>query len=364
MRTHSIIALAIFSVSILLSGSCGIEPGNWTIVNQNGNYIYGIWKSPTVKIASQAMKEIVQNIEAQGAHISSLQPLTTVPPESLLPLKVSVGRGATTSEWVQSRTPSTYHGVQSLYKDRAVKRSLYFAYGFKQQAEVEYEASRFGAKPLILLEIFDMGTPENAFGIYSFNTYPKAEIEWVGSKALLSGRYLRFSKGKYFIQIEGYEFATGIRDGMIKLANFVDDNIKEPPTKVPLLAILPSKRIHGSEKLFRTNWTLHQIYSGLPSHLPQFTNTLISDELADMDSAILNQDAPLMEVSAETPIGISARYNTTGNANWLNTPIVFIIRFRDFATAESVYAFYRDAMAAKNASIKMGVDGEVLINED
>ncbi len=377
MKRHGIVLFAILSISMLGCGSCDSEPGNWTVVNQIGNYIYGVWKGPTVKVASQAMREIAVNIGAQGDRPSALATQTTLAPESLLPIKVSAGRGATASDWIQSRTPSTYHNTQTLYHDRAVKPDIYYAYGFKRQAEVEYQASRFGAKPLILLEIFDMGTPENAFGIYSFNTYPQAKIEWVGSKALLSGGYLRFSKSKYFIQIEGYEFATGIREGMIALAKVVASQIKEPPTKVPLLALLPSHRINGSEKLFRTIWTLDQIYNGLPSHLPQFTDKRLP-ALREVDTAALHNERSnntaewasselpteiAMEISAETPIGVSARYHAKGTTNWLDAPIVFIIRFSDASTAESVYALYRNAVTEKTSSIKIGEDGEILIDE-
>ena len=160
---------------------------------------------------------------------------TTVSPESLLPSNGEL------LGWVQSGAPSTYQG-KTLYRDRATSPDLYYAYGFERQAEVEYETPRFGSKPLILLEIFDMGTPENAFGIYNFHTYPQMKFEWVGAKALLSGGYLRFAKGKYFVQIEGYEFATGIREGMIALAKAIAAEIKDPPPKLQILTLLPKNK--------------------------------------------------------------------------------------------------------------------------
>ena len=251
--------------------------------------------------------------------------------------------------WLQSRAPSTYHG-KTLYRDRALSPEaspdLYYAYGFQQQAEVEYQAPQFGSKPLILLEIFDMGTPENAFGIYSFYTYPRMTFEWVGAKAMLSGGYLRFAKGKYFIQIEGYEFATGIREGMIALAKAVATQIKDPPPKPQILALLPNnKRIHGSTKLFRSNWTLSQIYSTLPANVPQLT---------------------------DTALGISAHYqNKMDSTNWMDAQIVFIIRFPDTATAESAYIRYRDIIYALmdgltaidgSAGFERRTDGAVLFN--
>ena len=253
-----------------------------------------------------------------------------VPPASLLP------DDGEFSDWVQTRPPSTYQG-KTLYRDRAAAPELYYAYGFQRQAEVEYQTPRFGSKPLILLEIFDMGTPENAFGIYNFHTYPQAKFEWVGCKAMLSGGYLRFSKGKYFIQIEGYEFATGIREAMFGLAKIIAAQIKDPPPEPQILTLLPNNKVNGSVKLFPSNWVLRQIYSTLPFKLPQLS---------------------------EMALGISARYrNNADSANWMDTQIVFIIRFPDTATAKSAYSSYREAVMNAAVSLEIGASGALFMNE-
>ena len=319
--------------------SCGGEQGNWTAVQQKGKYIYGVWHSSTAKRAEQMMLEVTENIESFSAQLGESETAaevlqTTLSPERLLPSNGEL------LGWVQSRAPSTYQG-KALYRDRATSPDLYYAYGFQRQAEMEYQAPQFGSKPLILLEIFDMGTPENAFGIYHFHTYPRMKFEWVGTKAMLSGGYLRFAKGKYFVQIEGYEFATGIREGMIALAKAVAAQIKDPPPNPRMLALLPNdKKIHGSTKLFRSNWALSQIYSTLPANVPQL-----------MDAAL----------------GISAHYqNKTDSTNWMDAQIVFIIRFPDPTTAESAYVHYRntvDTLIKRTVTSEKRTDGAVLINE-
>jgi hypothetical protein len=326
--------------------SCGTEHGDWTAVQREGRYIYGVWHGATAKKTEQMLLEVGANIKgASGLPRESSTTKegvrTTVAPEHLLP------NDGDLLGWVQSRAPSTYQG-KTLYRDRAVSPvaspDLYYAYGFERQAEVEYQAPQFGSRPLILLEIFDMGTPENAFGIYSFYTYPRMTFEWVGAKAMLSGGYLRFAKGKYFVQIEGYEFATGIREGMIALAKAVAAQIKDLPPKPQILALLPNnKKIHGSTKLFRSNWTLSQIYSTLPTNVLQLT---------------------------DTALGISAHYqNRADSANWMDAQIVFIIRFPDTATAESAYIRYRDIIYAIMEGVMDGkvdferrTDGAVLFN--
>lgn len=338
--TREISLIFLFCLMLL---SCHEEQGNWTTVHQEGAYIYGVWKSPTSKIAAETLTRITANVRTQGKQVSALLSdrvkappgLHHVAPEHLLPADDEA------AGWCQSRAPSTYHGT-TLYRDRAASPELYYAYGFQRQAEVEYQNPQFGSKPLILLEIFEMETPENAFGLYSFNTYPQAKMEWVGSSAMLSGGYLRFSKGRYFIQIEGYEIATGIREGMILLAKSVAARIKAPATLsgsdwASILRLLPSNKVNGSVKLFRTNWALRQIYSTLPENVPQ-----------------LNDGA----------IGISALYKENyDSAKWIDARVVFILCFPDSRRAVSAYTLYRQALTEGSVLVEIGVSGELLINE-
>ena len=319
----------------LMLVSCGEEQGNWTAVQQEGEYIYGVWHSATMKKAELALLKVVENIKSTSMPSEESLPIkdvvqTTISPEKFLPDDGEL------LDWVQSRAPSTYQG-KALYRDRATAPDLYHAYGFQRQAEVEYQTPRFGSKPLILLEIFDMGTPENAFGIYNFHTYPQAKFEWVGSKAMLSGGYLRFSKGKYFIQIEGYEFATGIREAMVLIAKAIAAEIKDPPPKPRILTLLPSNKVSGSVKLFRSNWTLRQIYSALPVNVPQLN---------------------------DTALGVSARYrDNIDSANWVDAQIIFIIRFSDTAEARSAYTLYRDSVMKTVVSPEVGAEGAIFFNE-
>ena len=327
------LCVTVFCSAVLLS--CSEEQGNWTAIQQEGEYIYGVWHSTTPKRAEQVMQEVFENIRSTSTLPTESLTVqdagtTNMSPEYLLPSDGEI------LDWVQSRAPSTYEG-KSLYRDRAESPDLFYAYDFQRQAEAEYQTPRFGSKPLILLEIFDMGTPENAFGIYNYHIYPQVKFEWVGSKAILSGGYLRFSKGRYFIQIEGYEFATGIREAMVLLAKNIAARIKEPASEPQILTLLPSNKMSGSVKLFRSNWALRQIYSTLPVNVPQLS---------------------------DTAIGVSARYQEHSDLkNWMEAQIVFIIQFPDSSAAESAYTIYRDSVKETALPLEGGTTGPILVNE-
>ncbi len=361
MKLHSTVLLGSIFIMILLS--CQEEHGNLTSVNQENAYIFGVWKAPTTKSAKEVMADVSARIHAHS-EVQSLPTITqneeteqridteqkdsesepivgleeayktlpfstTAAPETLLPEDDEI------TDWVRARKPSTYN-IETLYQDRAVSPEIYLNYGFQRQAEVEYQSPKFGSIPYILLEIFDMGTPENAFGIFSTNSYPQPKFEWVGCKAIISGKYLWFWKGKYFIQIEGYAIATGIQKGMLALAQVTAKNIQDPPQKIPLLELLP-QYIRGSEKLFTSNWVLRQVYKSAPDIIPQL-----------MDGTI----------------GILAQYSNTHSKKSVNPYIVFLIRFPTVAEAQSAYTQYRNVLMSKNVSFETdSQNGAILIDE-
>lgn len=361
MKLISIILFGSFFITIFLS--CQQEQGNLTSVSQENVYVFGVWKAPTAKSAKQTLADVsvriddytnnqppltsTQNEENQPQENTELKDSeskrteaetvyrtlpysTAAAPETLLPKDDEI------TDWVRAGKPTTYN-TETLYRDRVVPTEIYHHYGFQRQAEVEYQSPKFGSVPFILLEIFDMGTPENAFGIFSVNSYPHPKFEWIGCKAIISGKSLRFWKGKYFIQIEGYAIATGIRKGMIAIARATAQKIQDPPQKVPLFELLPTQYIRGSEKLFYTNWALREVYKSAPNTVPQLTNK---------------------------SIGILAQYKDNRSKKSVDPYFVFVIRFLTVAEAQSAFVQYSHALMSEKTPFEMDPQNwTILINE-
>lgn len=359
MRIQSVLLCCI---AIVMLSSCQQEQGNYTSVYQENAFIFGVWKAPSVKIAKGAIANVSVNIRSKylpdisqdkktkkqidteekkdeikpnhdlGSPFETLPITTTVLPETLLP------EDGETTNWIRSRQPSMYN-PQNIYIDRYVPLEIYpemyHKYGFQRQAETEYQSRKFGSTPLILLEIFDMGTPENAYGIYSLNSYPLPQFEWVGCKAIISGKNLWFWKGKYFIQMEGYEIAPGIREGMVELAKVVAKKIQDPPQKIQMLEILP-QYIDGSDRLFTSNWVLEHVDKSLPNVVP---------------------------LMGDGSVGVLAR-TKYGLKNSRNSYIVFVLRYVTNADAKSAYLAYQDALTSENVPFeKVSQNGAILIDE-
>jgi hypothetical protein len=71
---------------------------------------------------------------------------------------------------------------------------IYFAYDFNKVASAEYK----NGKTSIMIDIYEMLSPDSAFGIYSLNRYQDANYVNIGNEGILTGTSLDFWKGKYY----------------------------------------------------------------------------------------------------------------------------------------------------------------------
>ena len=329
MKTSSTIFLTC-CMAVLLS--CGAEQRDYTALTREGQYLVGVWNTHSEKVATKLIDQMTHPSVEERGQIQSLPIETSLKPVDLLPVNGDV------TDWVRSRDPSGYT-AKNLYKDTLGGHpELYHAYGVIEQAEVEYETPLLGSYPLIRVEIFDMGTVENAFGIYSFNQYPEAESEWVGNRAVISGKFLRFWKGKYFIEIEGYEFATKVEEGMVELAKSVASRIKDSPTKPHLLKLLPTNKIPHSVKYFFDDTTLRKIYSFLP-------------------------DDGLELGANSTGITASYAHKKSEGMHWADTMVAFLIRYPTESVATEAYNSYRDFLEAQAVSVSSLAGRGILVQQ-
>ena len=102
--------------------------------------------------------------------------------------------------WVMDGTVSTYT-PENLYKYIDGEAELYMPYGFRKAATVLY--AKPDTKDIgIVANIFEMGSPLDAFGIYANFRSPTLEQIKVGAEGFLDESQLMFYQNRYFVQIE------------------------------------------------------------------------------------------------------------------------------------------------------------------
>ena len=121
--------------------------------------------------------------------------------------------------WSHVQPPKIYNGRELYYDVPFGNPQLYFRYGFQKQAHVEFQSPKLGGRPLILAEVFDLGTAANAYSLFSSTRLPQDQYRMIGSKmaAEMDDRLL-FCKGQYLVDIEMYEYATAINQAVTDIA--------------------------------------------------------------------------------------------------------------------------------------------------
>lgn len=115
---------------------------------------------------------------------------------------------------------------------------LYLAYDFKQVF-----ARRFAgpSENEIVLDIYDMGSSEEAFGIFSLDREDREA--GIGQRSTYGFGLLRFWKGRYFVSINALGDEEVAEPVILELGKAVAALIKEEGSVPALLSYLPEKNL-------------------------------------------------------------------------------------------------------------------------
>jgi hypothetical protein len=101
---------------------------------------------------------------------------------------------------------------------------LYFAYNYTKVASAEYK----NGQTSIIIDVYDMTTPENAFGIYSLNRYQGANYVSIGNEGILTGTNLDFWKGNYYCKVYSFDQSEKYQKDVTDFGNKLASKIIEP----------------------------------------------------------------------------------------------------------------------------------------
>ncbi len=113
---------------------------------------------------------------------------------------------------------------------------LYLAYRFRKVSAHTYTKA---GGPDIIVDIYDMSTPEDAFGV--FTAEREGEDIGIGTGSEYEAGLLRFSKGRFFVSIMTHEETRQSRKALLSLARAVAGTIQSIGEKPRVLSLLPEK---------------------------------------------------------------------------------------------------------------------------
>lgn len=159
--------------------------------------------------------------------------------------------------WKPLNDPSPYN-PKTIFQYMNGAAELYLAYNFRELKTVRFEKP---GKPSIIVEVYDMASPEDAYGVFTFERQdPEAGI---GQSSEFGGGLLRFWKGRYFVTIFGEEPGQDIEDAILLLGRRIADSIVRTGNPPKIISCLPDRALSYSKKnswFFRSHIHLNQRY--------------------------------------------------------------------------------------------------------
>jgi hypothetical protein len=164
------------------------------------------------------------------------------PVESLLPAECGPG-------WRTEGPVSTYTR-ENLYKYIDGEAELYLPYGLQKAATVMYQ--RPGNKESgLVVNIFAMGSPLDAFGIYANYRAPSLEHAPVGAAGFMDESQLMFFQDRYFVQVMSSGVSAQEASLFLACGTSVASNLPAGVVEPPVLALVRAPGyIPETEKYF------------------------------------------------------------------------------------------------------------------
>jgi len=122
--------------------------------------------------------------------------------------------------------------------------AIYQEYGFKQTVHQTYHDQNGKS---INLEIYEMNSPESAYGIYTFKRSEEGKPVNLGQEGWLESYYLNFWKGNFLVTIIGLDTDSITFDGIKNIARAVDSKLELTSEKPHIISCLPAEnlRVNG-----------------------------------------------------------------------------------------------------------------------
>ncbi len=153
--------------------------------------------------------------------------------------------GDEVSGWKLASPINTYD-KKSIFDYINGAAELYFVYDFRGVAAAEYK----NGETSIIIDVYDMTSPEGAFGIYSLNRYPEAKYTDVGNEGILEGTTLYFWKGRYFCKVYSFDMSEKYQKDVVNFGSKLALNIKEAGAEPLVLESLPQNGLIPRTAMF------------------------------------------------------------------------------------------------------------------
>jgi hypothetical protein len=134
----------------------------------------------------------------------------------------------------------------------------YLAYGFEEMMALQVKDLKNHSE--IVVDVYDMGNPLNAFGIYSVERIPEGRDLTFGVDSFQYDTTLCFWQDKYYVKLMSYDMQPETAQSLSRLAALITRKLPKKGEPPHLLSIFPAEgRVKKSERYIKCD-VLGQAY--------------------------------------------------------------------------------------------------------
>lgn len=155
--------------------------------------------------------------------------------------------------WKPAEAPRSFF-PENLYEYIDGAAESYLSYDFRELLVVQLKNAAKEDMTLTV-EIYDMGQPTNAFGIFSAERYPENAPVPAGDLGYIEGESLNFMAGRYYVKLLSFGLGQGTTAALTEYARKVGGAVTEKGVLPALLHAFPQESlVPQSEKYIKRNF--------------------------------------------------------------------------------------------------------------
>ncbi len=162
--------------------------------------------------------------------------------------------------WQYSELPESYDR-ETLYRYINGKARVYLDYGFVRLDHVQFAEP--GVERVIDVDVYDMGSPTGAFGIYSLERGENVPRHYRKRFGYMIDSARFFWKGRHYVTITSPQNSPDTIDAIKSLSLYLEASVPGDTQGVPLLEAFPAEgKVYESEQYFSVNLLGHEFMGG------------------------------------------------------------------------------------------------------
>lgn len=160
--------------------------------------------------------------------------------------------------WKQKGKPLTYH-PKNLYEYINGAAELYLSYHSKGLVVAEYQKRE--GKAEVVVEVYDMGSQKNSFGIYSAERFPQSNFIPLGIEGYTDEGSLNFLVNRFYVKLICFDCGSSSDQYLQLFAQKIVQNVSSSGKFPPILENFPqSGLVSHSEKLVLENFMGYEFF--------------------------------------------------------------------------------------------------------